>query len=42
MAHVKSHKGELWNEMADSLAEAAMNGFCVPGCSYMCCDASEV
>ena len=30
MTHVRSHKGEPWNEMADSLAEA-MNGFCVPG-----------
>ena len=31
MTHVRSHKGEPWNEMADSLAEAAVNGFCVPG-----------
>ena len=31
MTLVRSHKGEPWNEMGDSLAEAAMNGFCVPG-----------
>ena len=30
MTHVRSHKGEPWDEMADSLAEATMNGFCVP------------
>ena len=31
MTHVRSHKCEPWNEMADSLTDAAMNGFCVPG-----------
>ena len=30
MTHVRSHQGEPWNEMADSLAEAATNGCSVP------------
>ena len=30
MTHVRSHKGEPWNEMADSLTEAAMNGCRAP------------
>ena len=30
MMHVRGHKGDPWNEMADSLAEAAMNGCVVP------------
>ena len=31
MTHVRGHKGDPWSEMADSLAEAAMNGCVVPG-----------
>ena len=30
MTHVRGHKGDSWNEMAESLAEAAMNGCVVP------------
>ena len=30
MTHVRGHKGDPWNEMADSLAVAAMNGCVVP------------
>ena len=30
MTHKRGHCGEPWNEMADSLAEAAMNGCRVP------------
>ena len=30
MTHVRGHKGDPWNEMADSFAEAAMNGCVVP------------
>ena len=30
MTHVRSHRREPWNEMAGSLAEAAMTGCCVP------------
>ena len=30
MTHVRGRKGDPWNEMADSLAEAAMNGCVVP------------
>ena len=30
MMHVRGHKGAPWKEMADSLAEAAMNGCVVP------------
>ena len=30
MTHVRRHKVEPWNEMADSLVEAAMNGCSVP------------
>ena len=31
MTHVRGHNGEPWNEMADSFAEAARSGCCVPG-----------
>ena len=30
MTPVRSHKGEPWNEISDSLSDAATNGFCVP------------
>ena len=30
MTHVRSHKGEPWNDTADSIAEAAKNGCSVP------------